>query len=81
MDSIGKSLKSSSKLNYKLAKNTDVFVGVYNLNGRLVKSFRLSNKVAGNHSLDINTGSLMNGTYIVQVKTNYFTESTKLLKY
>ena len=73
--------KSLSKLNYKLVKNTDVFVGVYNLNGRLVKSYRLSNKVAGNHSLDINTGSLMNGTYIIQVKTNYSTESTKLLKY
>ena len=40
-----------------------------------------TDKLVDLYSLDINTRSLMNGTYIIQVKTNYSTESTKLLKY
>jgi len=73
--------KSVSILNYSLKKRSNVDVRIYNLNGRLVKTIKQNTKNPGNHSVEIDTESMLNGTYIVQVNTVYNTQSVKLLKY
>lgn len=64
---------------FKLEKNSDVNVALYDLNGRMIKTFLNRNLQSGSYSLDINLGQITNGNYILKLNTDGASVNKKIV--
>lgn len=68
-------------INYSLCRNSNVVIGMYTINGRLVKEIVNSHKNAGRHTVkvDLSEAGLTKGMYIVRLTAGANTFSGKLM--
>ena len=59
----------SSLMSYAIVHAGEVSIGLFDAAGRLIRVLDHGYRVAGVHTLEINTGDLANGTYFVIVDT------------
>ena len=69
----------TTRINYALAKNTNVKLSVYNAAGKLVQTFNKGLQSAGRYFVDFNGEGLSSGVYYYKLETEYFTETRKML--
>lgn len=62
-------------VDFELGEQSPVEISIYDINGKMEKSFAETNYNAGNVHQELNIGHLNNGVYFVYIKT-----STKLIK-
>ncbi len=58
---------NTANVSYELAKNADVELKIYNIQGKLVKSLIFSEQQAGKRKYSFNTNDFNAGTYIINV--------------
>ncbi len=63
---------------YKIFKNADVRINVYDLNGRTVFSHFESMQAAGLHKISLPLQKFAEGTYMFEFKSGTFKQSTKI---
>ena len=56
-----------ANVSYQLAAKGNVNIKVYDLNGRIMKSFTIENKNAGKHLYSFDASDLRSGTYIISL--------------
>jgi hypothetical protein len=61
-------------ISFDRSNNDDLTLNIYNITGTLVKSEMLKQ-----NQRQINIGDLSNGIYLVEIKSNNFTENQKLI--
>lgn len=74
-------LSVEGNLAFELTENSDVFVQIFDLNGRMVQEIAESNMPSGNNNIVFNTADLPKGTYIVRLTAGDMVETTKFIKY
>ncbi len=68
-------------IDYTLGNVAMVSIQVYDLNGKIVKSYDLNRKASGKYSFNMNIADLPKGTYIVNLLAGNKSSTSKLLKY
>jgi len=68
----------STKIEFDLAKNSNVKLTVYNSLGQKVIDLFEGNKPAGSYTATFDGGSLSSGTYYYRLETEFFTETKKM---
>ncbi|MBN1232261.1 MAG: T9SS type A sorting domain-containing protein [Candidatus Coatesbacteria bacterium] len=68
------------KINFNLKQTDNVEVLIYDITGRLVKSYASRSYTAGNHLITTDTSSFKNGVYIIKVRTGSREHTDKLIK-
>ena len=66
-------------LRYGLPEAGQVEINVYDISGRLVKELGGYEKVAGNHTIELNASDMGSGLFIVRVKVNGFSSVQKIV--
>jgi Secretion system C-terminal sorting domain len=69
----------TTKINFDLAKSSNVKLTVFNSLGQMVKNIFEGYKPAGTYTADFNAGSLSSGTYYYRLETDFYTETKKML--
>ncbi len=69
----------TTRINYALAKNTNVKLTVYNTAGKLVQTFNQGIQTTGSYFVDFDATGLSSGVYYYKIETEYFTETRKML--
>lgn len=69
----------STRINYALAKNTNVKLTVYNSAGKQVQVYNQGVQTAGRYFVNFNGDGLASGVYYYKLETEYFTETRKML--
>lgn len=69
----------STRINYALAKNTNVRLSVYNSAGKQVQVYNQGLQSAGRYFVNFNGDGLSSGVYYYKLETEYFTETRKML--
>ena len=64
----------------QLENQTDVYVNVYNLSGRLVQTIKKSNLASGTQLIQLDGNKLSTGTYIVKFQAGNVKETIKFVK-
>jgi len=67
-----------TKINFDLAKSTNVKLTIYNSLGQVVQNIFEGHKPAGSYQADFNGSSLSSGTYFYRLETDYYTETKKM---
>ena len=75
---------SNTAINYTITKNCLVELGIYNIQGQLIKTLLLANQSAGNYKLNWNAKDnqgldVPSGLYLCKMKTDKFIQTKKLL--
>lgn len=70
---------NEATVSFALNNASDVMVNVTDLSGKVVYSTSLGNAAAGTNSVAVNTSSLSNGIYMVNVSTNEVVSTQKLV--
>ncbi len=68
----------ATKINFDLAKNTNVKLTVFNSLGQKVMDIFDGYKQAGSYQADFNGGSLSSGVYFYRLETDFYTETKKM---
>ncbi len=68
-----------TRIEYNLAKNTDVSLVIYNSLGKEVASFNYPNQQAGKHFAMFNAGNLSSGVYFYKIKADGFTDTKSMI--
>lgn len=68
----------TTKINFDLAKSTNVKLTVFNSLGQKVLSLFEGYKPAGSYQADFNGSNLSSGTYYYKLETDYYTETKKM---
>ncbi|MDZ4712547.1 MAG: choice-of-anchor J domain-containing protein [bacterium] len=68
----------STKINFDLAKSTNVKLTVFNSLGQKVADIFEGFKPAGSYKADFNGSSLSSGIYFYRLETDFFTETKKM---
>ena len=66
-------------INYKIKKYSDVNINIYNINGKLVNNLFKGKQSLGLYSIDWDAKNLISGIYFLQINTNDFSETQKLM--
>jgi len=69
-----------ANFDYKLDQSSIVIVNVFDINGRMINTYNLGNKVKGNHTDNINLTDLAKGMYIMQINAGSTTLTKKFIK-
>lgn len=64
-------------IDLNLTSSADVEVQIYDVFGNSVLAVQNEKNILGNHQIEINTSSLINGIYFATVKSNQFTNTLK----
>jgi len=64
--------KSKSKLLFTTSKWEDIMVSIYDLVGRQIQNMYLDGLQAGAHDIELNTGGLTAGTYLVKLQGSHW---------
>ena len=70
---------SSTQIRFQLTEPANVLLEVYNVSGQLMNVLLDENKNEGEHSIDWNALKLNSGIYLIQLKTDRFTQMKKCL--
>jgi len=70
----------NTTLTFDLEDRSNVYISVYNISGKLVKSISQKNVEAGSQTITIDGTDLMNGTYIVKFIAGKQNETVKFIK-
>jgi hypothetical protein len=67
-------------LDFNLPEKASLNIGLFNINGQILKT--VSNEVfeAGNHQLEFNTSSISSGVYWIKFESKDLTQTVKLIK-
>lgn len=68
-------------LKFNLEGNSDVYVNVYSLSGKLVKNISRANLPKGDNNIDFNVSELPVGTYLIEFNANGTRETAKFIKW
>jgi hypothetical protein len=68
-----------TKINYSIAKVSDVKISVYNTLGKEVASFENQKQSPGNHFIIFNANSLSTGIYYYKIQAGSFTDVKKMM--
>ncbi|MCX6162781.1 MAG: T9SS type A sorting domain-containing protein [Ignavibacteriae bacterium] len=68
-----------TKINYSIAKISDVKISVYNTLGKEVASFENQKQSPGNHFIIFNANSLSTGIYYYKIQAGGFTDVKKMM--
>lgn len=72
--------KNDIQVNYKLSEPTKVTLAIYDLNGRLAKSWITNeNQLDNGHARNLDISDLAPGIYVAKLETNSFSNTKKLL--
>ena len=71
---------ASTTLSFQLENQSDVYVNVYNLSGRLVQTIKKSNLGSGTQLIQLDGNKLSTGTYIVKFQAGSVKETIKFVK-
>ncbi|MFA5032580.1 MAG: clostripain-related cysteine peptidase [bacterium] len=71
-------VSSYTNVRYTLPNKTNISLQLFDLTGRLVKTFYSGEQVAGNHTLKLQSVGLSKGIYFVTLKTGTLTKTQKL---
>lgn len=69
----------TTMIKYKIAKNTNVVMRIYDVNGRLINEVVNEYKHAGTYYFEFNATTLSSGVYYYKITTDYFTDAKKML--
>ncbi|MEO6167773.1 MAG: T9SS type A sorting domain-containing protein, partial [Chitinophagales bacterium] len=72
-------VQDQATLRISLAKGSPVEIRIYNLSGELVQQIQQKNLTAGENTININTGKLNSGTYIVNAKSGTSSFNQKMV--
>lgn len=64
---------------YNLPLKEDVKLTVYDITGKVIQSENLGNKIAGQHSYELNVSDYRNGVYFYQISTSNFKKARRLI--
>lgn len=68
------------EVNFSLNQFSDVMFSLYSTNGQIIKVFPLiKNLSSGNHSLELESGTTLNGIYLLRMSTNSGVLSRKVI--
>lgn len=73
-------VNENATIKFNLSKTDDVKINVYNIQGRLISTFSLSNMAAGNHSYSFDCKNISKGTYIVNIVSGTESATAKFVK-
>lgn len=68
----------TTKINFDLAKSTNLRLTIYNSLGQVVMNVFEGFKTAGSYQADFNGSSLSSGTYYYRLDTDFYTETKKM---
>jgi hypothetical protein len=68
----------STKINFDLAKSTNVKITIFNSLGQIVMNVFDGFKPAGSYQAEFNGNTLSSGTYYYKLETEFFTETKKM---
>lgn len=68
----------TTKINFDLAKASNVKLTVYNSMGQVVMDLFNGNKPAGSYQAEFDGNSLASGTYFYRLETDFFTQTKKM---
>lgn len=68
----------TTKIEFSLAKSTNVKLTVFNSLGQKVLDLFNGNKPAGSYAAEFNGSSLSSGTYFYRLETEYYTETRRM---
>lgn len=57
-------------INFELKEQTPVEIQIIDLTGKIVKTLKLENEIAGKHSVDMNVADLSSGIYMYAIQTS-----------
>jgi hypothetical protein len=64
-------------ISYCIKQQSDVFIGLFNLKGEIVWKSKVRNAIPGHYTVNMQSGVLSAGAYIVSIKAGDFTGSAK----
>ncbi|MBN2681705.1 MAG: T9SS type A sorting domain-containing protein [Bacteroidales bacterium] len=70
-----------ANVSYELTSNGDVNLRVFDLNGRLLKDMKITNKAAGKHTYSFDASNLEAGTYIIKLNNGNKKAVSRFVKY
>ena len=73
-------VSSYGNIAFNLTSDSDVNIQVYDLSGRMVKTFTNYNMAAGDNVLTIEAQDLSKGTYIIKLSAGNMVKTTKFIK-
>ena len=71
--------KDQLKVDLSLTSNSDVFINIVSLDGKVVHTQRLSDQQSGNLHVELNTGTFVEGIYLMRVTTNEFEKNQRIV--
>jgi Laminin G domain. len=72
---------SNSFIRYSLPKECDVSFKLFNVQGKLIRTFINANQSAGNYQIPLNIADLSRGCYLMDFKAGSFAVKRKMLNY
>ncbi|SDL84414.1 T9SS type A sorting domain-containing protein [Siphonobacter aquaeclarae] len=73
-------VRTKTTIEYDLPNDSQVTLGIYDMNGRLVKMLLQEKKTAGKHAEDWDATDVSGGTYLYSLKTEKETKSGRMVK-
>jgi hypothetical protein len=70
----------NATIKFNLAKSEDVKIKVYNIQGKLIRTFDMSTMAAGSHTYSFDCKNISKGTYIVNVISGTESATAKFVK-
>jgi hypothetical protein len=68
-----------TKINYTIAKTSNVKITVFNTLGKEVAGYTVDNQAPGNHYVVFNARDLSSGVYYYRIQTSEFTDTKKMM--
>jgi hypothetical protein len=69
----------NTTINYQINKSSEININIYDINGRLVENLQNSFHSPGNYSINWNANSMTSGIYFVNMSSNSFSKTQKLM--
>ena len=69
----------STTISFQIKEFSDISINVYDINGRVVANLFDGFKSVGEYSINWNAGNIPSGTYFVNMNTNSFSSTQKLM--
>ena len=69
---------SNTTLTYNLVEESDISIGLFDLNGRMILELKNGSEKSGLHSLTIDGATMASGVYIIQLQTGLTTSKQKI---
>ena len=72
-------ISGSTKISFTLKQSEKISLRIYDMNGRLIKTFTEGMFTAGSHQLEWNASNIGAGVYLLRMETAGYSESRKLI--